>query len=168
MFALKTSTLTKSFIVTIGFIVAIGFAAILLSSCTSSREPRYRIGVSQCSEGPWRAKQNAEMERELLLHDGISMELICCHDNSQQQIEDIHNFINQKVDLIIVSPNEPEDVTPAVAEAYDAGIPIVVFDRQVIGDKYTAIVSGDNEGAGRLLARYALSLSNPSNLSNPS
>ena len=165
MFALKTSTLTKSFIVTIGFV------AFLLSSCTSSREPRYRIGVSQCSEGPWRAKQNAEMERELLLHDGISMELICCHDNSQQQIEDIHNFINQKVDLIIVSPNEPEDVTPAVAEAFDAGIPVVVFDRQVIGDKYTAFVSGDNEGAGRLLARYALSLSNPSNpsnLSNPS
>ena len=155
MFALKTSTLTKSFIVTIGFV------AFLLSSCTSSREPRYRIGVSQCSEGPWRAKQNAEMERELLLHDGISMELICCHDNSQQQIEDIHNFINQKVDLIIVSPNEPEDVTPAVAEAYDAGIPIVVFDRQVIGDKYTAMVSGDNEGAGRLLARYAMSNTNP-------
>ena len=155
MFASKTSTGIKTFIVTIGFFV---FFAILLSSCSSSREPRYRIGVSQCSEGPWRSKQNAEMERELLLHDGISMELICCHDNSQQQIEDIHYFINQKVDLIVVSPNEPEDVTPAVAEAFDAGIPIVVFDRQVLGDKYTAFVSGDNEGAGRLLARYALSL----------
>ena len=165
MLASNTSTLRKSFIVTIGFI------AFLLSSCTSSREPRLRIGVSQCSEGPWRAKQNAEMERELLLHDGISMELICCHDNSQQQIKDIRYFIDQKVDLIAVSPNEPEDVTPAVAEAFDAGIPVVVFDRQVLGDKYTAFVSGDNEGAGRLLARYALSLSNPSNpsnLSNPS
>ena len=155
MLASNTSTLRKSFIITIGFIV------FLLSSCTSAREPRLRIGVSQCSEGPWRAKQNAEMERELLLHDGISMELICCHDNSQQQIKDIRYFIDQKVDLIIVSPNEPEDVTPAVAEAYDAGIPIVVFDRQVIGDKYTAFVSGDNEGAGRLLARYAMSNTNP-------
>ncbi len=161
MLASNTSTLRKSFIVTIGFI------AFLLSSCTSAREPRLRIGVSQCSEGPWRSKQNAEMERELLLHDGISMELICCHDNSQQQIKDIRYFIDQKVDLIAVSPNEPEDVTPAVAEAFDAGIPVVVFDRQVIGDKYTAFVSGDNEGAGRLLARYALSLSNPSNSSNP-
>lgn len=169
MLASNTSTLRESFIVTIGFI------AFLLSSCTSAREPRLRIGVSQCSEGAWRAKQNSEMERELLLHDGISMELICCHDNSQQQIEDIHYFIRQKVDLIVVSPNEPEDVTPAVAEAFDAGIPVVVFDRQVIGDKYTAFVSGDNEGAGRLLARYALSLSllpdatersNPSNSSN--
>ena len=168
MFASKTLPVQKSFIVTIGNIVTIALVAFLLSACSSSQEPRYRIGVSQCSEGPWRAKQNTEMERELLLHDGISMELICCHDNSQQQIEDIHYFINQKVDLIVVSPNEPEDVTPAVAEAYDAGIPVVVFDRQVLGDKYTAFVSGDNEGAGRLLARYALSLSNPSNLSNPS
>ena len=157
MFASNTSTLRKSFIVTIGFI------AFLLSSCTSAREPRLRIGVSQCSEGPWRSKQNAEMERELLLHDGISMELICCHDNSQQQIKDIRYFIDQKVDLIAVSPNEPEDVTPAIAEAMDAGIPVVVFDRQVIGDKYTAFVGGDNEGAGRLLARYAMSLSNSSN-----
>lgn len=170
MFAIKNSTLTKSFIITFGFI------AFLLCSCTSAREPRLRIGVSQCSEGAWRAKQNAEMERELLLHDGISMELICCHDNSQQQIEDIRYFIDQKVDLIAVSPNEPEDVSPAVAEAFDAGIPVVVFDRQVIGDRYTAFVGGDNEGAGRLLARYALSLSllsdatersNPSNSSNP-
>lgn len=157
MLASNTSTLRKSFIITIGFIV------FLLSSCTSSREPRLRIGVSQCSEGAWRAKQNAEMERELLLHDGISMELICCHDNSQQQIKDIRYFIDQKVDLIAVSPNEPEDVTPAIAEAMDAGIPVVVFDRQVIGDKYTAFVGGDNEGAGRLLARYAMSLSNSSN-----
>ncbi len=177
MFILKNSSLAKTFLVTIGFIVTLGFVAFLLVSCSSAREPRYRIGVSQCSEGPWRSKQNAEMERELLLHDGISMELICCHDNSQQQIEDIRSFIDQKVDLIVVSPNEPEDVTPAVAEAFDAGIPVVVFDRQVIGDKYTAFVSGDNEGAGRLLARYALSLSllsdatersNRSNSLNPS
>ena len=163
MFASKTLPVHKSFIVTIGKIVTIALVAFLLSACSSSREPRYRIGVSQCSEGAWRSKQNAEMERELLLHDGISMELICCHDNSQQQIEDIHYFIREKVDLIVVSPNEPEDVTPAVAEAFDAGIPVVVFDRQVLGDKYTAYVSGDNEGAGRLLARYALSLSNSSN-----
>lgn len=139
---------------------AIGFIALLLCSCSSPREPRFRIGVSQCSEGAWRAKQNAEMERELLLHDGISMELICCHDISQQQIEDIRGFINQKVDLIVVSPNE-EDVTPAIAEAYDAGIPVIVFDRQVVGDKYTAFVGGDNEGAGRQLVRYAMSRSLP-------
>ncbi len=160
-------TFPKSVLATIANIVAIGSIALLLDSCSSPQEPRYRIGVSQCSEGAWRAKQNAEMERELLLHDGISMELICCHDISQQQIEDIRGFIKQKVDLIVVSPNE-EDVTPAIAEAYDAGIPVIVFDRQVLGNKYTAFVGGDNEGAGRLLARYAMSLSNLSNLSNPS
>lgn len=98
------------------------------------------------------------MERELLLHDGITMELRTADDDSQRQKDDIRYFIDQKVDLLIVSPYEADDLTPAVAEAYDAGIPVVVFDRRVGGDKYTAFVGGDNEGAGRLIARYALTL----------
>ena len=98
------------------------------------------------------------MERELLLHDGIVMELRTANDNSQRQIDDIRYFVKQKVDLLIVSPYEAEAITPAVSDAYDAGIPVVVFDRRVVGDKYTAFVSGDNVGAGRLIARYALSL----------
>ncbi|MBR5069875.1 MAG: substrate-binding domain-containing protein [Bacteroidales bacterium] len=134
-------------------------ATIVLCSCSTPQEPQYRIGVSQCSEGAWREKQNAEMERELLLHDGIAMELRSADDDSRRQIDDIRYFVNQKVDLLIVSPYEAETITPIVSEVYDAGIPVVVFDRRVEGDKYTAFVGGDNEGAGRLIARYALSLS---------
>ena len=141
------------------FLVTIVTIASILCSCSSPQEPKYRIGVSQCSEGAWREKQNAEMERELLLHDGITMELRSADDNSQRQIDDIRYFINQNVDLLIVSPYEAEAITPIVSEVYDAGIPVVVFDRRVEGDKYTAFVGGDNEGAGRLIARYALSLS---------
>ena len=143
-------------IVSIASIVTI---ASILCACSSPREPQYRIGVSQCSQGPWREKQNAEMERELLLHDGIAMELRTANDSIQRQIDDIRYFIKQEVDLLIVSPLEAEAITPAVSEAYDAGIPVVVFDRRVSGDKYAAFVSGDNGGAGRLIARYALSLS---------
>ena len=143
----------------IASIVTIVTISSILCSCTSAREPRLRIGVSQCSEGAWREKQNAEMERELLLHDGIAMELRSADDDSRHQIDDIRYFVNQKVDLLIVSPYEAETITPIVSEVYDAGIPVVVFDRRVEGDKYTAFVGGDNEGAGRLIARYALSLS---------
>ncbi len=128
-----------------------------LVACSEPQEPRYRIGVSQCSGGAWREKLNSEMERELLLHDGIAMEIRNANDSNQQQIEDVQYFIDQKVDLLIVSPNEAQKITPVIAEAYDAGIPVVVFDRHVEGDKYTAFVSGDNEGAGRLIAYYTLS-----------
>lgn len=126
-------------------------------ACSTSQEPKYRIGVSQCSGGAWREKLNSEMERELLLHDGISLEIRNANDDNQQQIEDIRYFMNQKVDLLIVSPNEAKAITPIISEAYDAGIPVVAFDRRVEGDKYTAFVSGDNEGAGRLIACYTFS-----------
>ena len=127
-----------------------------LIACSSPQEPQYRIGVSQCSGGAWREKLNSEMERELLLHDGITMEIRNAEDDNQRQIEDIKYFTSQKVDLLIVSPNEAKEITPIIAETYDSGIPVVVFDRRVKGDKYTAFVSGDNEGAGRLIAYYAL------------
>ncbi len=128
-----------------------------LIACNTPQAPQYRIGVSQCSGGAWREKLNSEMERELLLHDGIVMEIRNANDSNQQQIEDVRYFIDQQVDLLIVSPNEAKEITPVISKAYDAGIPVVVFDRRVEGDKYTAFVSGDNEGAGRLIAYYTLS-----------
>ena len=63
----------------------------------------YIIGVSQCSEGSWRDKLNKEMERELLLHEGVAMELRCAHDNNQTQIEDIQYFIDKNTISICVS-----------------------------------------------------------------
>ena len=54
----------------------------VLSSCDDKlKHNDYRIGVSQCSGGSWRDKQNNEMHRELLLHEGFSMELHCAFDD---------------------------------------------------------------------------------------
>lgn len=128
----------------------------ILCACTDSPERgKYHIGVSQCSNGGWRDKQNSEMQRELLLNDGFTMELLCADDNIEKQIKDIEYFINDKVDILIVSPYESEPLTPVIKKAYDAGIPVVLFDRHIDTDSYTAFVGGDNEGVGKQLAAYA-------------
>lgn len=133
------------------------FCILLQISCTNVHPNNYIIGVSQCSEGSWRDKLNKEMERELLLHEGVAMELRCAHDNNQTQIEDIQYFIDKKVDLLIISPFESEAITPAVTKAFEAGIPVVLFDRKVTGDKFTAYVGGDNYDVGNKLAEYIIS-----------
>ena len=137
--------------------VVLLLCAAVVTACSGVREKQYRIGVSQCSSGLWREKQNHEMEQELLLSDGFSMELRCADDDVNRQIADIQYFIDQKMDLIIVSPFEAGAVTPIIAKAYKQGIPVVLFDRRVTGDKYSAFVGGDNVAAGRLLAEYAYS-----------
>lgn len=134
--------------------------SVLLYSCSdgggkSSETREYHIGVSQCSSGHWRDKQNSEMQRELLLHDGITMDLVCAEDDTEKQIQQIEHFIEQKVDMIIVSPNYEAPLTKVIAKAYDSGIPVVLFDRFVEGEKYTAFVGGDNVSVGQQLALFA-------------
>jgi ribose transport system substrate-binding protein len=74
-------------------------------------------------------------------------------DNSKQ-VADVENFITQQVDLLIISPNEAAPLTAAVAKAYDSGIPVIVLDRKVEGDKYTAFIGADNTEIGRQVGQY--------------
>ena len=132
------------------------FLVVLLSGCSSSGSKQYHIGLSQCSDDAWRTKMNEEMRRELLFHPEMSLRIRSGDDNSVHQSCDIDSFIAERVDLLIVSPNEPDGLTDAVSRAYDAGIPVIVADRRVHGDKYTAFIGGDNLQVGHLLANYIL------------
>lgn len=134
----------------------IALLSILLASCNQSYPPqkKYRIGVSQCSNDAWRTKMNEEMLQELIFHPEITLNIRHADDNSQQQCMQIDSFISEEVDLLIVCPNEAEDVKPAVSRAYDAGIPVIVADRQVTGEKYTAFIGGDNYAVGKYMASW--------------
>lgn len=136
-------------------IVSSLFFVLFLVACTS-RQPQYSIGVSQCLDDAWRQKMNAEMERELLLHPEMTLSRRIAYGNNELQCAQIDSFIAEQVDLLIVSPNEAEEVKPAVTRAYRAGIPVIVADRRVSGDEWTAFIGGDNYGAGVLMARWVL------------
>ena len=123
----------------------------------SSPQPQYRIGVSQCLDDAWRQKMNYEMERELLLHPDMVLSRRIAYGSNELQCAQIDSFIAERVDLLIVSPNEAEAVKPAVTRAYRAGIPVIVADRRVTGDEWTAFIGGDNYKVGSLMAQWITS-----------
>lgn len=125
----------------------------ILMSCTQ-KHTRYRIGVSQCSDDEWRHKMNNEIVREALFYDGVEVEIRTAKDNNRNQIADIKYFIDKKVDLLIVAPNEAAAITPVVEKAYRQGIPVVVIDRKILSDKYTAFVGADNYEIGKDVGQY--------------
>lgn len=130
-----------------------------MSSCSKTEhgeEKKYHIGVSQCSSGYWRDKLNNEMQRELLQHEGVTLEFLCADDDDAHQIKDIKHFIDEGVDAIIVSPNSEEPISEVIGEAYDKGIPVILFDRYINSDKYTTFVGGDNIGVGEALASFVI------------
>lgn len=129
----------------------------LLWSC-SPLEKKYLIGISQCSQDEWRNKQNEEMLRQATVERNIELEIRSVKDDSEKQIEDIRYFLDKKVDLLIVSPNEADVITPVVEEVYDSGIPVVVIDRKMNSNKYTAFIGADNVQIGEELGGYIAAL----------
>ena len=129
----------------------------LAASCTR-HEPRFRIGVSQCSDDEWRHQMNNEMLREALFYDEVEIDIRTVKDDNTRQIEDIRNFIEEGVDLLVIAPNEAAPITPVVEEAYDRGIPVIVFDRKILSDKYTAYIGADNYEIGKAIGRYVVNM----------
>ncbi len=142
--------------------VALFSLSLLLLSAIGCDNPTvYKIGVSQCSADDWRTKMNDEINRETMLHDDVVVEIRSADDSNARQIEDIQYFVDNKFDILIVSPNEAAELTPVIRKVYDQGMPVIIFDRDILDDSYTAHIGVDNKGLGRSAAHYATHILGP-------
>ena len=119
--------------------------------------PHFRIGVAQCSDDSWRHKMNDEILREAMFYDGVAVEIRSAGDDNRKQAEDVRYFMDKGVDLLIISANEAAPMTPVVEEAYRKGIPVILIDRKILSDKYTAYIGADNYEIGRAVGNYIAS-----------
>ena len=132
--------------------ILLSVTVFLLAGCGEKKI--YRIGVSQCSSDDWRSKMNDEMSREIMLHDNAEIEIRSADDSSEKQIADIRYFADNGFDIIIAAPNEAAPLTPVIKEVYERGIPVIIFDRDILGDTYTARIGANDYGIGGQAARY--------------
>ena len=128
-------------------------ALIMVCACTE-KHARWHIGISQCSEDIWRDWQNAEMKLESSLHHDVHLSFATARDDSRLQSQQIDSLVATGIDLLIVAPNQLQSVSPAIDRAFDSGLPVIVFERKTISQKYTAFVSADNYEMGRQMAMY--------------
>ena len=126
---------------------------VLLTAC-GKREPRYVIGVSQCSADIWREKQNAELRMDTYCQDGVELRFASAYDSDERQIEQIDSLLASGIDLLIVAPNQVATISPAIDRAFDQGIPVIVFERKTNSKKYTAFMGADNYEMGRMMGEY--------------
>lgn len=124
---------------------------LFFASCT---ERKVLIGVSQCCGGKWREKVNNEMRLAQYQYKDVDLWFTTAENDGQLQARQIDSMIAKKVDLIVVAPDNVNDVTPAIERAYRAHIPVILFDRKVKDSHYTAYIGGDNVEAGRVVARF--------------
>ena len=104
------------------------------------KEPPYNICFSNAGvNNPWRVVGYVTMREQVeqLRDEGLVKNFIHvdAQGNDEKQIADIEDLIatEGKCDVLIVSPNTTEALTPAVEKACEV-LPVVVFDRGVNTD----------------------------------
>ena len=122
---------------------------LLLTACAGGKK-RLVIGVSQCSDDIWRTKLNEELALAARI-GGVDIRFSSADDDSRRQMQQIRQFMADGVDLLVVSPNQTHTITPAVEAAFDAGVPVILFDRKIDSDKYTAFIGADNVEIGHIM-----------------
>ena len=120
---------------------------------------QFTIGMSQCNLGePWRVQMNADLAAAAAKHPELKVVFKDAQNDTLRQRAQIEEFVSAKVDLLVVSPKESQPLAEPIARVLEAGIPVIVLDRRVLGDKYTCFIGGDNVKIGNEAGKYMVKL----------
>lgn len=115
----------------------------------------FTIGMSQCNLGePWRVQMDADIKAAADKHPELKVIFKDAQNDTLKQRSHVEEFVSSRVDLIIISPKEAQPLTEPVARAMDAGIPVIVLDRAVLGGKYTCFIGADNKKIGQAAGQW--------------
>jgi ribose transport system substrate-binding protein len=90
---------------------------------------------------------------------GVTARIVTAHDVNKQA-SDIEDLIAMGVDAIVMLPVDGSPLTPAAQRVMEAGIPLVVFDREIDTEDYSVTIKGDNYGIGVNAAKYLVDVLN--------
>ncbi|MFI6273517.1 substrate-binding domain-containing protein [Micromonospora zamorensis] len=115
----------------------------------------FLIGMSQANNAePYRQVMNNDVQTAAETVPGFRVVVSDAAQDNSKQVADVENFLTQRINLLIISPNEAKPLTAVVKKAYDQGIPVIVLDRKVEGEAYTAFIGGDNVAIGKAAGEF--------------
>ncbi len=116
------------------------------------------VGFSQVgAESEWRVANSESMKSALSEENGYELIFDDARNEQENQIRAIRTFIQQDVDYIVFSPRVETGWTSILQEARDAGIPVIVIDRDIeVEDRslYTAYIGSDFRKEGETAAAW--------------
>lgn len=132
---------------------------LLCLSCTpSGNDKGMQVGFSQAmSSDNWRKEMEKSMQVQSSLYPDVQLEIKNANNSVERQIQQINDFVEAGVDVLIVSPIKSKPVTIAIENATKAEIPTIIIDRNIDGTNYTTYIGANNIDIGRDAAKYILS-----------
>ena len=106
---------------------------------------------------PWRINMSDEIRTEAAGYPDLRIVFTDAADSNGRQIRDVHTLLDSGIDLLIISPNDSDALSPVIDEAY-ARIPVILLDRSVEGFDYTLFIGPDNRLVGKQAGQYIAEL----------
>jgi ribose transport system substrate-binding protein len=135
--------------------LGIAFAAgtILAGGAAFAQEETITVGITQNNVGvdSYQTTYEDAFNEAASGMDGVETVVLDAGGDVSRQIGQVQDLIQQQVDVIIIWPTDGQAVVPAVRQAEQAGIPVVVTNSQIAeqGQEFIAAFSGpDNVTQG--------------------
>jgi simple sugar transport system substrate-binding protein len=131
-------------------------------TASPTRQPPIVVGFSQVgAESEWRVANTESVKAALSEENGYELIFDDARNMQENQIRAIRNFIQQEVDFIVFSPRVETGWDSILQEAKDAGIPVIVIDRDIVlADEslYQAYVGSDFRQEGEKAVTWLAAL----------
>ena len=125
-----------------------------------AKKDTYKVGFAQTeSNNPWRLAQTASMQDEATKR-GWQLVYTDAAGSAAKQVSDVNSMIAQGVDLIFLAPREEVPLIPAIMAAKNAGIPVILLDRNVdqslakAGEDYVCFIGSNFIEEGQRVADW--------------
>ncbi|SDO91696.1 monosaccharide ABC transporter substrate-binding protein, CUT2 family [Phyllobacterium sp. YR620] len=149
-----------------GFAAAVFAANAFAESPPLKKKDTYKVGFAQTeSNNPWRLAQTASMQDEAKKR-GWQLVYTDAASSAAKQVADVNSMIAQGVDLIFLAPREEKPLIPAIKAAKNAGIPVILLDRNVDaslakpGEDYVTFIGSNFIEEGQRVADWLVKNAN--------
>lgn len=117
-----------------------------------------RVGYAQIGEESHWREACTQSIRQAAKDFDIDLTMEFTQPLVEEQTRLVQKFIQQDMDVIVISPVVAEGWLPVLEEARQAGIPILLVDRMVDEEEgmYTSFIGADFEEEGRRCARWLM------------
>ncbi len=114
------------------------------------------IGFSgPAADHGWLAAINSAATAEAEKYGDIDLRVAEGTNDANLQISQVEQFINDRVDAIVLLPTDGAALTPVATQAMEAGIPVINVDREFSSPAAArATILGDNYGMGVSAGAY--------------
>ncbi len=106
------------------------------------------IGISFDTFVVERWQRELEILVASLTELGADVDVQIANENQKKQIDQIKYLIDQKVDVLIVVPNDAYALTDVIEAARREGIKVISYDRLILNAYVDVYISFDNEDIG--------------------